>query len=166
MFFNQIFRQNDSFNCQEIINKLEFLKVYQTFAGNELEFQDNCTYFIVKNPQKDEELNKINFLKNVTKIGQSTNAERRQNDYVVISGSHTMYKTNLGVSSKAVTYIESITSMNINLLNLDGSKCRPHYIFIDPEILNFEQQNLLAMNFFDDIYRQYLEDNIKLRKDQ
>lgn len=122
------------------------------------------TYFIVKNPENDEELTKKFFLKNILKIGMSIDLKFRNQTYNVLDKSHKLYQTNAGLSKKSISFGETITTMNINLYNLDGSKCRPHFIYIDTNILNFEQQNLLAMNFFDDVYDQYITHNTELRK--
>ena len=62
-----------------------------------------------------------------------------------------MYTVLENYSELDIIYCENICTKNFNVSNLTGSRSNRRSLYIDRELISFENQNLLACKFFEEI---------------
>lgn len=124
--------------------------------GDQLPDERSHTYILMEKV-KESSRTKSLFLKSIIKIGKTTISKQRHMSYNVIKNTHNRFEFNRGGSEDDVTYTENLTTRVFNLNNLNGSFYNSHKIHINENILSFEDQNWLAVYFFNQVYDQFLK---------
>lgn len=116
-------------------------------------------YFILNNKMLEDKncITKLDFVKSIHKIGQSADTISRDSSYVHLDEVMSRFFILTDTNARDVLFGENITTQNINLLNLKGSKKNGTQIYISQQILTFIDQNILSSYFFNLVYEQAID---------
>lgn len=104
-------------------------------------------------------ITKLNFASSIQKIGQTEDNISRAESYAHLESSGLKrYMILVDQSPIDVIYGERICSKNLNVFNMNGSHQSPHHWHIHPSIMSFEDQNILACAWFQEVYNNVIND--------